>query len=86
MMLNAFQNRRSGPGGSARRLHQLGGVFTSNMSWLSNPDGGAETGSTRAIKGKSVSVMVPSLSGHFIFANDNFVVANDNSREVAIAA
>lgn len=50
-------------------------------------DGGAETGSTRAVKVKSASGMVPPLSGCIIVANDNFkVAANDNSGLVAVAA
>ena len=57
MMLNAFQNKRSGPGGSARRLHHLGGVFTSADGLVFNLDGGAETGLTRVVKGKFVSVV-----------------------------
>lgn len=37
MMLNTFQNKRSGPGGSARRLHHLGGVFTSKDGLPTQP-------------------------------------------------
>ncbi|AEP08752.1 hypothetical protein MICA_408 [Micavibrio aeruginosavorus ARL-13] len=37
------------------------------------------------VKGWFVFGIVPPLSGYFIFANDNFVVANDNSREAAVA-
>jgi len=55
-MLNPLWNRRCGPGGSTRRLHQYPRFFTGHA-------GGAETGSTRAVKAKSVSVMVRSLSG-----------------------
>jgi len=42
--------------------------------------GGAETGSTRVVKVKSVSGIVPPLSGFFIVANDNnyAVATNDN--------
>jgi hypothetical protein len=49
---------------------------------------GAETGSTRVIKGKLVSVLASRYLAIFIFANDNFVVANDNTfaGDVAIAA
>ena len=53
---------------------------------INDLDGGAEIGSTRVVKTKFVSGIVPPLSGFFIVANDNYVVANDNSREVAIAA
>ena len=50
-------------------------------------DGGAETGSTRVVKRKSASGMVPPISGYIIVANDNFkVAANDNNGLVAIAA
>lgn len=43
--------------------------------------GGPETGSTRVVKSKFASGMIPPLSGRFILANDNFVrvAANDNS-------
>ena len=43
--------------------------------------GGPETGSTRVIKAKSVSGIVPPLSGYIVVANDNyaFVAANDNA-------
>jgi hypothetical protein len=49
--------------------------------------GGPETGSTRAVKAvdgvrDGSGVTGPGITN----ANDNFVVANDNSREVAIAA
>ena len=48
--------------------------------------GGAEIGSTRVVKAKFVSGMVPPLSGFIIVANDNLqVAANDNGR-LAIAA
>lgn len=51
--------------------------------------GGPETGSTRAIKvfcgvRNDTAGVYPEGSGN-INANDNFVVANDNNREVAFA-
>ena len=58
------------------------------LIWLEN-FGGPETGSTRVVKMKSVSGMVPPLSGYIIVANDNyaFVAANDNSAvRLAVAA
>ncbi|MDB5491250.1 MAG: hypothetical protein JWO78_1099 [Micavibrio sp.] len=82
MMLNAIQNRRRGPGGSARRLHHKSPLSRRGLY------DGAETGSTRVIKGKLVSVLASRYLAIFIFANDNFVVANDNTfaGDVAIAA
>ena len=82
MMLNAIQNRRRGPGGSARRLHHK------SLNFIQGLYVGAETGSTRVIKGKLVSVVASRYLAIFIFANDNFVVANDNTfaGDVAIAA
>jgi hypothetical protein len=53
--INGAWNKRSGPGGSARRLHHCGG----------------DTGSTRAVKAYLSLGMVPPLSGHSTSANDN---------------
>jgi hypothetical protein len=61
MAINGAWNKRSGPGGSARRLHQFG---------QKGQDGG-DTGSTRAVKTHFLLGMVPPLSGHMTSANDN---------------
>ena len=61
MAINGAWNKRCGPGGSARRLHQT-------------PDGqgyGGDTGSTRVVKSFLLPGMVPPLSGHITSANDN---------------
>jgi hypothetical protein len=57
--INGAWNKRSGPGGSARRLHHCGG----------------DTGSTRAVKAYLSLGMVPPLSGHSTSANDNEALA-----------
>ena len=44
MAINAVRNRRSGPGGSTRRLHQIRGSFRKTRAY------GGETGSTRVVK------------------------------------
>ena len=64
MAINGAWNKRSGPGGSARRLHHL-------------PDGhyGGDTGSTRVVKARLLLGMVPPLSGHSTSANDNEALA-----------
>ena len=79
MMLNAFQNKRRGPGGSARRIHQY--------SWFRECRRVRNRFDTRG-KGKVCIRDGTVVSGRFIFANDNFVVANDNTftGDVAIAA
>ena len=72
MAINALWNKRSGPGGSARRLHQ----FPIAPDPVRSPYGG-ETGSTRVVKAWFSPGMVPPLSGRFTDANDNeaFAVA-----------
>ena len=59
--INGPWNKRSGPGGSARRLHHLG----------KSAKHGGDTGSTRAVKMYLSLGMVPPLSGHMTSANDN---------------
>ena len=61
MAINGAWNKRSGPGGSARRLHHLG----------KSAKHGGDTGSTRAVKMYLSLGMVPPLSGHMTSANDN---------------
>ena len=69
------------PGGSTRILPLL------RTEILREVCGGAETGSTRAVKvfegiRDGSGVTGPGITN----ANDNFVVANDNNQAVAIAA
>ena len=59
MAINGAWNKRSGPGGSARRLHHCGG----------------DTGSTRVVKTCLLLGMVPPSSGHSTSANDNEALA-----------
>jgi len=54
MAINTARNKRCGPGGGTRRLHQ--------SPALSAADGG-ETGSTRVVKGTLLLGIVPPLSG-----------------------
>ncbi len=72
MTINTVRNKRCGPGGSARRLHQI-----SNPGFLGFVFGG-ETGSTYVVKVQLSSGMVPTVIGpNTINANDNeaFAVA-----------
>ena len=73
MAINALWNKRSGPGGSARRLHQ----FPVSPATITGNLIGGETGSTRVVKAWFSPGMVPPLSGRFTDANDNeaFAVA-----------
>ena len=64
MAINGAWNKRSGPGGSARRLHHFGRE-------ADKIPGGGDTGSTRAVKTYLSLGMVPPLSGHMTSANDN---------------
>ena len=61
MVINGSWNKRRGPGGSARRLHQTS--FRETF--------GGETGSTRVVKTFLLPGMIPPLSGHITSANDN---------------
>ena len=56
MIINALWNRLFGPGGGTRRLHQI--IWGRNRF-----DGNSKT--------KTLSGIVPPLSGYFINANDN---------------
>lgn len=69
MAINGVRNKRSGPGGSTRRLHHHTSGRPIRRS-LSEAYGG-ETGSTRAVKVHLLLGMIPPLSGHFTNANDN---------------
>jgi len=69
MAINALWNKRSGPGGSTRRLHQFPGRDW-NEPIAAAPDGG-EIGSTRVVKAWLLLGMVPPLSGQPESANDN---------------
>jgi len=52
-------NKRCGPGGSARRLHQI----LSSAAVAAEASYGGETGSTRVVKAWVSLGMVPPLSG-----------------------
>ena len=66
MVINALQNKRDGPGGSARRLHQpisfSDGYPENGLNHLIY---GGETGSTCVVKSKFLLGIVPPLSGYF---------------------
>ena len=68
MVINGLCNKRSGPGGSTRRLHQLF-VFMAHLArkgllW------GRYRIDTR-VKTRFLPGMVPPLAGRFTSANDN---------------
>ena len=63
MAINAVRNRRSGPGGGARRLHQS--LTPVGVAY------GGDLGSTRVVKGQFLPGMVPPLPGQITSANDN---------------
>ncbi len=67
MVINGAWNKRCGPGGSARRLHQF-------SRYVSRADGG-ETGLTRVVKTHLLPGMIPPLSGQLTSANDNEALA-----------
>src|SRR5882724_10740801 len=71
MAINAMWNKRSGPGGSTRRLHQL---RPPKRSCAKEGSHGGETGSTRVVKAWFLLGMVPPLSGQSLSANDNRMV------------
>ncbi len=74
-----MRNKRCGPGGSTRQLHHLR-AFDYLSGILSG--GGAETGSTRAVKVfNGVRHCIRRYRAILIVANDNsqFVASNDNS-------
>ena len=81
MAINAVWNKRIGPGGRTRRVHQVGTMYLF---------GGPESGSTNVIKIHAFASDDSGFIGSiFINANDNvsFVAANDNNvAAVALAA
>ena len=68
MAINATWNKRYGPGGSTRRLHQIRGTGARKPA---GPDYGGEPGSTCVVKVWFSPGMVPPLSGRSLYANDN---------------
>ena len=79
MAINDAWNKRCGPGGSTRRLHQQLSLWVERLSfgyaqkeYPSERLIGGETGSTRAVKTHLLLGMVPPLSGQITSANDNF--------------
>ena len=67
MAINAAWNKRYGPGGSTRRLHQIRGFGKQGRPVRH----GGEPGSTCVVKVWSSPGMVPPLSGRPRYANDN---------------
>ena len=64
MAINGTWNKRCGPGGSTRRLHQTP---------CKTKAFGGETASTRVVKTCLLLGIVPPLSGYNLNANDNNV-------------
>src|SRR5437762_8071836 len=61
MAIHGLRNKRCGPGGGTRRLHQ----FPPAPEQVCGPAAyGGEIGSTRAVKVKPSPGMIPPLSGH----------------------
>ncbi len=69
MVINGSRNKPIGPGGSTRRLHHPS--HRDDLRGRNRIDKGVKVG--------FLPVMVPTLSGYFIVANDNYA-------PVAIAA
>ena len=64
MVINGSRNKPIGPGGSTRRLHQntlLREVFCGGRNRID-----------KGVKAGFLPVMIPTLSGYFIVANDNY--------------
>lgn len=64
MTINAIWNKRGGPGGRARHLHPS--LWSDAMGWS-----GGELGSTYAVKVWFSFVLVPTLPGYMINANNS---------------
>ena len=65
MAINGAWNKRCGPGGGTRRLHQIFRRTCPGEGF------GGEIGSTRVVKTHFLLGMIPPLSGHITSANDN---------------
>ena len=68
MVINGAWNKRCGPGGGTRRIHQISGR-------MSGRGYGGEIGSTRVVKTHLLLGMVPPLSDQITSANDNQALA-----------
>ena len=79
MAINALRNKRCGPGGSARRLHQFPQLA---LRILRSSEGtcGGETGSTCVLKAIAFARWGTADTG------PNIIVANDNYAPVRAAA
>lgn len=71
MALNVLRNKRFGPGGSARRLHQLRFQV---QTWAAY---GADPGSTGVVKAMLVPGMVCRYRAILKRANDNVALVED---------